>query len=83
MLDLVKPLQAVPENLAQHNLSLSHEGLKLTFTFETTGDATLVSRLLDDLRDAGVEFCDLQSRQSSLEEIFVSLVSGNEEEVSG
>ena len=79
VLDLVEPLEAIPDSLGHHNLSLSQEGTKLTFTFETSGEHTLVSSLLDELRDAGLEFCDLQSRQSSLEEIFVGLVSASEE----
>ncbi len=73
-LHLTQPLQQVPESLARYPLSLSHDGRELVYTYDTQAHETGITRLLDDLGAAGIEFRDLQTTQSSLEEIFVDLV---------
>jgi ABC-2 type transport system ATP-binding protein len=73
-LHLQKPLEAIPEELVAHNLMLSGEGGELTYTYDTQGERTGITRLLGDLNAAGIRFKDLQTTQSSLEDIFVNLV---------
>ncbi|MBZ0230054.1 MAG: ABC transporter ATP-binding protein [Bauldia sp.] len=74
-LHLQAPLDCLPEGLRAHGLELSSDGSELTYTYDTRSDRTGITRLLGDLGEAGIRFSDLQTRQSSLEEIFVSLVS--------
>jgi ABC-2 type transport system ATP-binding protein len=74
-LDLQKPLTAIPSSLAAHNLTLGNEGSELIFTYDTQGERTGVTALLSDLSAAGIRFRDLHTTQSSLEDIFVSLVA--------
>ena len=73
-LQLDHPLSAIPAQLAHHHLTLAHEGRDLIYTYDTQAQETGITRLLDDLGAAGIEFKDLQTTQSSLEEIFVDLV---------
>ena len=73
-LNLTEPLNAVPQSLARHNLQLSAAGCKLVYTYDTHAERTGITALLQDLADAGVRFQDLQTDQSSLEDIFVDLV---------
>ena len=74
-LELREPLVAVPAALAPHNLTLAAEGRELTYTYDTKGEHTGITALLDDLGRAGIKFTDLQTTESSLEDIFVGLVS--------
>jgi ABC-2 type transport system ATP-binding protein len=73
-LHLKKPLTAVPAVLAGHDLTLSADGCDLTYTYDTKGERIGITGLLDDLAGAGIGFTDLQTTQSSLEDIFVGLV---------
>lgn len=74
ILDLVTPVEQLPDSLSGYQLELSEEGGKLTYTFDTAGERTGITLLLDDLKSAGIGFHDLHTTQSSLEEIFVNLV---------
>ena len=67
-------LDAVPDALAAHHLELAADGTELVYTYDPKAGRTGVNRLLDALFEAGVHFRDLETSQSSLEEIFVSLV---------
>jgi ABC-2 type transport system ATP-binding protein len=73
-LELREPLAAVPPALAEHCLALADNGCKLVYTYDTRAERTGITDLLDDLRAAGVHFKDLSTTQTSLEDIFVSLV---------
>jgi ABC-2 type transport system ATP-binding protein len=73
-LQLQKKLDAIPETLAEHQLSLSDDGMNLTYTYDTQGERTGITTLLGELSQAGIRFRDLQTTQRSLEEIFVGLV---------
>jgi ABC-2 type transport system ATP-binding protein len=73
-LQLPDPLQAVPAALARHHLELSGEGTELTYTYDAEHEHTGIAALLEDLDAAGIRFKDLRTTQSSLEDIFVSLV---------
>ncbi len=73
-IELQAPCEVVPDSLAAYNLVRSDDGLKLTYTYDTKGDRTGITALLADLSAAGLVLKDLQTSQSSLEEIFVNLV---------
>jgi ABC-2 type transport system ATP-binding protein len=73
-LQLQKKLAAVPPELARHNLTLAAGGGELVYTYDTQSERTGITALLDDLNLADIRFRDLNTTQSSLEEIFVSLV---------
>jgi ABC-2 type transport system ATP-binding protein len=73
-LHLQGKLDAIPAALAPYHLELSDDGDELTYTYDTRGERTGITSLLGDLRSAGIRFADLDTTQSSLEDIFVSLV---------
>jgi len=73
-LQLVSPLQQVPAALADYHLDLSGDGKELTYTYDTKGERIGIVEMLDRLSAAGIEFRDLRTTQSSLEDIFVGLV---------
>ncbi|MDF4003778.1 ABC transporter ATP-binding protein [Luteibacter sp. PPL201] len=73
-LQLQSPLATVPAELAHWPLELSADGQTLTYTFDTQGDDTGIADLLRQLGGMGIDFKDLHSSESSLEEIFVSLL---------
>ena len=73
-LHLQEPLAAIPEALADEPLELSADGQDLTYTFDTAADRTGIAGLLRRLGEHGIDFKDLKTQESSLEEIFVSLV---------
>ena len=74
-LQLQAPLASLPEALAAHQLTLSADGTELVYTYDTQGERTGITAVMQALADAGIRFKDLRTSQSSLEEIFVSLVS--------
>jgi ABC-2 type transport system ATP-binding protein len=67
-------LEVIPASLAAYNLELSDDGHAVIYDYDTKGDRTGITSLLGDLRTAGIRISDLDTRQSSLEDIFVSLV---------
>jgi ABC-2 type transport system ATP-binding protein len=74
-LTLSKPASALPAALAGRALALSGDGCELTYTFDAQSAETGIAALLRDLTAEGIEFEDLHTKQRSLEDIFVSLVS--------
>jgi len=74
MLQLQQPLHRVPEALSAYRLELSDEGHTLTYRYDSHDEREGITALLKALESAGVAFKDLQTRQRSLEDIFVSLV---------
>ncbi len=75
-LHLQCPLQRIPAELADVPLELSADGQELVYTFESKGNRTGIAGLLRRLGERGIDFKDMQTSESSLEEIFVSLVRG-------
>ncbi|NMM82659.1 multidrug ABC transporter ATP-binding protein [Acidovorax sp. SRB_14] len=73
-LTLQHPMARVPDALARWPLELSTDGQALTYRFDTQQDDTGIAALLRALSEHGIDFKDLHSRESSLEDIFVSLV---------
>jgi len=71
---LVTPLTRIPEALSALPLTLSEDGLEITFTFDARDEQSGIAPLLRQLEDNGIEFRDLRTRESSLEDIFVHLV---------
>ncbi len=75
-LHLQEKLEAVPAGLAAWKLALSADGLTLVFTFSNETERSRIAHLLRDVTACGIEFRDLETQQSSLEDIFVSLLRG-------
>ena len=75
ILQLQHRLEALPAELAGHNLTLASDGKELVFTYDTKAERTGVTAMLSALNAADVRFRDLHTTQSSLEDIFVGLVS--------
>jgi ABC-2 type transport system ATP-binding protein len=73
-LHLQEPLAAVPTGLNGYQLDLANDGADLVYSFDAQAENTGIAELLRELSKRGVDFKDLQTEQSSLEEIFVSLV---------
>jgi ABC-2 type transport system ATP-binding protein len=73
-IELRDPMTAIPAALSNFRLTLSPDGKTLTYDYDTTGERTGITTLLDELRGAGLRFRDLQTKQSSLEDIFVGLL---------
>jgi len=73
-LQLQTPLDRIPAALADHSLELAADGHELIYTYDAQHDHTGIAMLLRHLNEHGIDFKDLRSRQSSLEEIFVNLV---------
>ena len=73
-LHLMQKLDVVPALLAAYSLALADEGMTLVFTFTNNEQRARITTLLRELSQAGIDFRDLETRQSSLEDIFVSLV---------
>jgi ABC-2 type transport system ATP-binding protein len=76
-LHLNDPLDHVPDVLSGHDLELESAGAELVYTYDTRKERTGITTLLNDLADAGIRFRDLQTDQSSLEDIFVKLVKAS------
>jgi ABC-2 type transport system ATP-binding protein len=73
-LQLQKKLDALPPSLSAHNITLGESGEELLYEYDTKGERTGITALLHDLAESGIRFRDLQTKQSSLEDIFVGLV---------
>ena len=73
-IELSQPIDTVPEALASYALERGEDGQSLIYTYDTRGDRTGIRTLLNDLSNAGLTMVDLQTKQSSLEDIFVGMV---------
>jgi len=76
---LTEMVANVPESLQKYDLALSDDGLTLTYTYDTRGARTGITKLLSDVSSAGLILRDVVTRQSSLEDIFVDLIHTGEE----
>ena len=75
-LDLQHRIDVLPPELSAHPLMLISDGHQLVYTYDSHAERTGITTLLNDLYKAGIRFKDLNTRESSLEDIFVGLVSG-------
>jgi ABC-2 type transport system ATP-binding protein len=73
-LHLHRPIDAIPDALATHQLTLADGGSELIYTYDTQGEGSGITALLRELSERGITFKDLNTTQSSLEDIFVDLV---------
>ena len=73
-IDLQEPISAIPEALANHGLDLAEDGASLHYCYDTRSERTGITTLLTDVAAAGLVLRDIRTEESSLEEIFVSLV---------
>jgi len=73
-LELQQTVSAIPARLQNYDLELSDDGERLVYTYDTQAERTGITTLLSAVSAAGIKFRDLHTTQSSLEEIFVSLV---------
>ncbi len=77
---LVEPMLAIPAELEEWHLALEDEGTRLRYTFDAQAERTGIPSLLRKLGDLGIQFKDLDTSKSSLEDIFVDLVERRDEE---
>jgi len=75
LIHLQSPIAAIPPDLAAYDLVLSEDGSELAYTFDARHEGTGIAPLVRQLAASGLDFRDVQTRESSLEDIFVSLVS--------
>ena len=75
VLHLADTIDAIPSGLGGYHLELNGDGSQLTYHYDTKSDHTGITALLAALHETGIRFNDLQTKQSSLEEIFVGLVN--------
>lgn len=73
-LELHESIDVIPDTLSDHQLNLANDGCALIYTYDSQGSRTGITHLLTDLAEAGIRFKDLDTSQSSLEDIFVDLV---------
>jgi len=73
-LQLEQPLEQIPPALAAYQLELSSDGSHLVYTYENNGERVTIISLLNALSEEGIQFKDIQTTQSSLENIFVNLI---------
>ena len=73
-IELHKKLEKIPSELKDRNVELSKDGLSLTYVYDTKQKRTGITKLLSELAKSGINLRDIQTDQSSLEEIFVNLV---------
>ncbi len=74
MIELHKALKSIPDNLSSYQLELVEDGRQLVYHYDVSGERTGITALLKDLNVSGISLKDIQTKQSSLEEIFVDLV---------
>lgn len=74
IIELREPLDKLPDSLADYALELSEDGWQLVFTYDTHGNSTGITALLQAMHSAGITMKDLNTTQSSLQDIFVNLV---------
>ena len=73
-ISLQSPIAAIPSQLQHYKLSLSDDGLSINYLYDTKGSTNEITKLLNEISSADLQISDLQTSQSSLEEIFVSLI---------
>tara|TARA_Y100000589_G_scaffold323977_1_gene359366 strand:+ start:133 stop:1047 length:915 start_codon:yes stop_codon:yes gene_type:complete len=73
-ISLQSPISEIPAELQHFQLSLSEDGLSINYMYDTKGSTNEITKLLNEISSADLQISDLQTSQSSLEEIFVSLI---------
>lgn len=83
VLHLTKPIESIPDKLSRYDLEPGPEANQITYEYDRTAERTGITSLLNDLSAAGLQISDLETRQSSLEDIFVGLVHDDTAEKPG
>ncbi|MCG6149901.1 ABC transporter ATP-binding protein [Leptospira levettii] len=73
-IELKKSIKSIPKSLSKYKLELSDNNTTFVFTYDRSDDSSVMTKLLDDLKKEKIQFSDLSTKQSSLEEIFVQLL---------
>jgi ABC-2 type transport system ATP-binding protein len=73
-IELKKSIKSLPKSLSKFKLELADNNSALVFTYDRSDDSSVITKLLDDLKKEKIQFSDLSTKQSSLEEIFVQLL---------
>jgi len=73
-IELAQATDVIPDALSGYDLARADDGMSLTYSYDTKGERTGITTLLTDLQKAGLQMKDIQTQQSSLEDIFVGLV---------
>ena len=81
IIDLQSSIKSLPILLKNLNLELNNEGNKIIYTYDTKNENTGITSLLQTLRDEGIKLKDINTQQSSLENIFLNLVKGSNDEL--
>ena len=81
IIDLQSSIKSLPILLKNLNLELNNEGNKIIYTYDTKNENTGITSLLQTLRDEGIKLKDINTKQSSLENIFINLVKGSNDEL--
>ena len=81
IIDLQSSIRSLPILLKNLNLELNNEGNKIIYTYDTKNENTGITSLLQTLRDEGIKLKDINTEQSSLENIFINLVKGSNDEL--
>lgn len=74
IIEIKESIEGIPKALSDYDLSLDENGTKLIYTYDTGGDGTGITKLLQTINESGLQLKDMQTTQSSLEDIFVTLV---------
>ena len=75
-IDIQAPIEKLPKPLSFYNLEIVNDGKTLVFSYEVHGERTGITTLLNEIKSAGIIVTDIETQQSSLEDIFVNLVKG-------
>ena len=81
IIELHQKIMKIPDNLRNYDLKISNDGYQLTYTYDTKNERTGITSLLNQLRNEGLNLRDISSEKSSLEDIFINLVKGNNNEL--
>ena len=77
--DLQEEIFEIPNSLEKYNLEIGKDNMSIDYTYNVQAEQTVITNLLQDLKDAGLKLKDLKTEQSTLEKIFVTLVKENNE----
>tara|TARA_Y100000294_G_scaffold114348_1_gene106025 strand:- start:557 stop:1087 length:531 start_codon:yes stop_codon:yes gene_type:complete len=83
IIDLHTSIKSIPALLKKYHLELNTEGNKITYNYDAKKENTGITSLLQTLRDEGLKLKDINTEQSSLENIFINLVKGSNDELAG
>jgi len=81
IIELHQKISKIPDKLTSYNLVLNNDGTQITYIYDTTNERTGITTLLNQIRDEGLNLKDINTEKSSLEDIFINLVKGDNNEL--